>query len=241
MKKYKFGGKIGEGYDLLVLAIPYFKEFENSVGKTIKNRLSGSARKIINVLEIGCGTGKTTEIILKSCPKIKIVAVDNEPVMLKQAKSNLKNYIRKGRVKLINKDALDFLKGLPDNSYDIFASALTLHNFNKAYRRKLLAEVYRTLRKGGFFVNADRYASDNKNKFKKALEWQIRQYKEKFSKIDRHDLIEEWIAHEKLDKKPSVIMKEKVSINQMKAIGFKNMKIIYRKTNHAILVAEKTN
>jgi len=239
MKQKRFKSKIGQEYNLVILTIPYFEKFQAKIGQTIKNYFKNSPLKEIKILEIGCGPGNTTEIVLNADKRIKAVTIDNEPIMLKQAKKNLARYLTEKRVKVIKDDALNFISGLPDNSFTVFASGLTIHNFNKNYREKLLQEIYRILKPKGLFINADRYAFDDQKKFQQVLNWQIRQYKKVFSNLNKPDLLKEWMAHEEDDKKPEIIMKEKVAINQMKKIGFKNIKIIFRQKIHAVLVAFK--
>ena len=117
MEAKRFHGKIGEDYELFKLACPHFDDLQNTIGKTIKDYFKKANEKEINVLEIGCGPGYTTEIILNSDKRTKVFAVDNEPVMISKAKIVLNNFIKNNRVKLIEADALEFLK----NKIQIFS------------------------------------------------------------------------------------------------------------------------
>ena len=233
----RFGGKAGQEYKLLLRTIPYYGQFEGMVGQAIKAHFKNSSQNKLIIIEIGTGTGITIKKILDADKRIKVISIDNEPVMSGQARTNLAKYNK--RVKFIINDALKFLKTMPENSFDGVASAVTIHNFERQYRLNLLKNCYRVLKRGGLFVNADKYAYDNKKEFQKTLDWQTEQYYKEFSKIKRPDLIQEWVEHENFDKKPNIIMRQTESISQMKKIGFKNIKIIYRKHMHAVLVAEK--
>ncbi len=238
MNDKKFHGKLGEDYELFKLACPHFDDLQNTVGKTVKDYFKNKKESKIDVLEIGCGPGYTTEIILNSDKRTKVIAIDNESVMIEQAKIVLNNYI-KDRVKLIHADALEFLKKQNANYFDAFTSAFTLHNFHKDYRRKVLEEIYRVLKPEGIFVNGDKYAADDKRKHKAAFEWQMQEFKIQYTKINRLDLIEEWTKHYEEDNKPNLIMKEGEAIQLMKNIGFKDVKIIFRKHTDAVLSAKK--
>jgi tRNA (cmo5U34)-methyltransferase len=235
----RFNGKPGEEYDLSAIAFPYRNHQHALITKIIKNEFSKESIKTINALEIGFGTGFTTEAILRSDKRIKVTSIDNEPKMLKQAKMYLsKNFYNK-RYRLILSDALTFLEKQRPNQFNVFVSALTIHNFEKDYRKKVIKDIYTILRSGGIFINVDKYALDSKSKHKKSLEWQLISFKEKYSKINRQDLVEEWTRHYIYDDKPDIIMKESDSIRLMKRTGFRKIRIFYRKQMEAILVARK--
>lgn len=235
----RFHGKAGEEYNLFKLACPHFEELENTLGKVIKEQFQNKNVAEIKVLEIGCGPGFTTLIILDSDKRTKIVAVDNEPVMIEQAKEILKEFIDNDRVQIIEDDALEFLKKQSSDSFDVFASGFTLHNLPNNFREKVIKEIYRVLKSGGIFVNADKYALDNESEHKKSLNWQLHQFKEKYSQINRLDLVEEWTSHYLEDYKPNIVMRESDSIKTMNKIGFKDIKIVFRKQMDAVLFARK--
>ena len=239
MEAKRFHGKIGEEYEMFKLACPYFDNLQSCVGREIKKYYNNSPITQIKVIEIGCGPGYTTEVILKSDPRCIVIAVDNEGVMVKQAKDFLKQHVDSGRVKIVLADALSYLKSLDTESFDVFASGFTLHNFNKNYRKELLVEIYCILKQGGLFVNADKYSLDDHVEHKKTLNWQFEKFKEVYSKIERFDLIEEWIKHYLEDDAPEVVMKEGVSITIMKEIGFNDINIVFREQTDAIIVASK--
>jgi tRNA (cmo5U34)-methyltransferase len=239
MEDKRFHGKAGEEYDLFKLACPHFEELENTLGKIIKEQFQDKNNSEIKVIEIGCGPGFTTLIILDSDERTKIVAVDNELVMIKQAQEILKDPINSERVQLVENDALEFLKKQSSDSFDVFASGFTLHNLPKNFREEIIKEVYRVLKPEGIFVNADKYALDDESEHKQSLNWQLQQFKEKYSQINRPDLIEEWTNHYLEDEKPTVIMKESEAMKSMSKIGFKNIKIVFREQMDAVLFAEK--
>ena len=239
MEEKRFSGKIGEEYELFRLACPHFQELEDTLGRIIREQFQDKSFEEIKVLEIGCGSGYTTLIILNSNNRTRIVAVDNESVMIEQAKEILNEFVENNRVELIEGDALEFLKKQDSDSFEVFASGFTLHNFTKNYRGKVIKEIYRVLKPEGIFVNADKYAIDDESKHKQSLNWQLQQFKREYSKINRPDLIKEWISHYLEDNKPEVIMKESESIKSMSKIGFRDIKIVFRKQMEAVLFAEK--
>jgi tRNA (cmo5U34)-methyltransferase len=113
----------------------------------------------LSVFEIGCGAGITTLALLQSRGDLLILAADNEPARLSQARENLSIFIEQGRIRLIEADALSPPCGT--GSQDLAASAYTVHNFLETYRDQVLNEIFRVFRPSGIFVNGDRYALDD--------------------------------------------------------------------------------
>lgn len=70
--------------------------------------------KVKNLLEVGCGVGAQSRIMLKKYHKLKITGVDLSEAQLSSAKENLKSAIKNNRVQLFKQDAqelnLDFKK-----------------------------------------------------------------------------------------------------------------------------------
>ncbi|MFT7616278.1 MAG: tRNA (cmo5U34)-methyltransferase [Candidatus Woesearchaeota archaeon] len=237
MQKKRFHKKLGKDYDLLIAAMPSYEELQNTLGTQIGNHTHAKNSKSLQVLEIGCGTGLTTAQILAADQRLEIDSIDNEPVMLKQAKDDLAS--KNNRVTLIQQDALTYLKSAQPQTYDVIASAFTLHNFHHSYRTKVLQQIYRVLKPDGLFVNADKYAQDDLIKHNKELAWQLKQFDDVFLPANRVDLRDEWVKHYEEDNEIEIVMIEGKTIDEMKNMGFKNLKTVWRKHMEAIVVAHK--
>ncbi|MCH7850580.1 MAG: class I SAM-dependent methyltransferase [Nanoarchaeota archaeon] len=234
-----YNKKILEELNLFKNACPHFDKLQKTVGRIIKKQFKNSNHKTLNLIEIGCGTGNTTKILLACDKRISVTAIDIDNNALKYSKSILKDYTKKKRVEFLTRDALRFLKSCKDTSFDIFTSVFTLHNFKKEYRNKLLRQISRVLKKEGLFINGDKYARENSAEQTKNLNHQLNKFKI-FDKKNRPDLKKKWIKHYLKDEKVDIIMREKESIEKMKSEGFKNIRIIYRRGMESILVAKKS-
>ncbi len=235
-KYRRFSGTLA-GKNLLTInfSAPHQEAFQKLVGITLKKYSSGSSLPEIRVIEIGTGTGLTSSEILKADKKIFLRSVDNEPKMLAEAERNLGKFIKEKRLEIILDDALKFLRSIPENSVDSVATSMTLHNFKRDYREKNILEIYRIMKVGGIFINADKYVPDNKEKYKKEYNWQMKQ----FDKAPNEDIRKAWINHYKADNRPDIVMRENEEKKIMKSIGFKNIKIGKRRHLEALLIAEK--
>src|SRR3989344_1389386 len=197
----RFHNKLGYEYELFKLASPHYDELENSVGDLIKETFSNSNLSEINTLEIGFGAGATTIVILNSDKKVRLTAIDNESTMLPKVTEKLV-HVNPERYKLIIEDGLSFLMKSSDNSYDVVASAWVLHNFTTDYRNKVLGEIYRVLKPGGVFINADKIETTDRVQHAKNMEWQLAQF-DVFDRIGRPELKVEWTKHYLEDSAPN--------------------------------------
>lgn len=235
-----FSGLIGEQYALLKVICPAAPDMSRRVGEYLADwQPPASFARPLNVIELGCGTGITSIALLSGREDMHLSAVDNEPTMLKQAHTHLAQWLEQGRLTLLENDALSALQQLPDASVDFIASAYTLHNFFDNYRRQVLAEVIRVLKPGGGFANGDRYALDDVRTHCVLTQQEMRFYFQEFGRLQRYDLLEQWIVHLYSDESPDHIMRETPSLDVMTACGFVDIAMPYRQDVNALITAKK--
>jgi len=252
-QKGRFGDLYGKEYDTIVrLTCPHYDEFQDTVGDSVMEYLMEyllsvvripitrpSIMNVINVLELGAGTGETTKRISPTgCPLI-VFAVDKSREMLEIARSNLGMvpWIPAERVQFIQADALEYLKDVPARTVHVFASAYTLHNFDCAYRSMVLMELSRVLRHGALFVNADKYARDDVLQHEEDFQWQLALTERKFDEVKRPDLKKSTLEHFHLDNSGARLMREGESKKEMARLGFRRIRTVYREKMEATVVA----
>jgi ubiquinone/menaquinone biosynthesis C-methylase UbiE len=233
-----FTGVLGEHYRTIKLICPLAATMSHLVGDTVRDYATSLDRKL-NIVEIGGGTGITTLSILLAADNLVIDSIDNAATMQQQAKVSLKPWTEKGKVNFIENDALSALKVIANNSVDIVASAYTLHNFEHTYRALLISEVFRILKKGGEFINGDRYGLDDISTHTAMIQKEIAHYFKVLTAEKKPDLLEHWITHLFADEAENRVMRETVSIEQLKKAGFVEVKLSQRTEVNALVTAIK--
>jgi ubiquinone/menaquinone biosynthesis C-methylase UbiE len=234
----RFSGKMGEEYDLLKRAYPKYDELHRIMADAIAGHYSRNNGDGIRVLEIGCGSGITSEFILKSRGDLFLTAIDNEPKMIIRAGGNLEEYLNNGRLALLQVDALDHLESLSNTSVDVVASGFTLHNFLGGYRTSVMKQSFRVLKPGSLFVNADKYSLEGQEMFDE-LGLQLERFFDAFVPLGKIELLREWVLHNVADQAPDRVMREKDAVKEMEEIGFVDINVHYRHGLEAVVSGKK--
>ena len=101
-----------------------------------------------NVLEIGPGTGITTDLLYRSHPHLTCVEIDT------RLADGLRQRFSESNVTVVAGDATAL--PFPDNSFSGAVAFTMLHHVPSAkLQDRILAEVWRVLRPGGVFAGTD--------------------------------------------------------------------------------------
>lgn len=231
----RFSGRLAEEYELLELAYPDFRSFQQQLVSHVERLPAGSP---LLLLEIGAGKGFTTDLVLQARSDVTIDAVDNEPAMISQLKEKHRDAVRSDALRPVERDALEFVREQEEGRYDAFFSAFTLHNLHTSYREKLLPELFRVLKPGGLFVNADKYAPDGQAQFD-ALETQLGRFFDAFVPLGKYELLRDWVLHNVMDQSPQRCQRESEAVAQLEQVGFRNVAAEGRSNMQAVVVAGK--
>lgn len=100
-------------------------------------------------LEIGCGSGYGTQLILERMGASSVDAIDPDPKMVERARRRLRRHAN--AIRIVHGDALDLFGalGAADGSYDAVFDFAVIHHVEDW--RAALDEVARVLRPGGRF------------------------------------------------------------------------------------------
>ncbi|MGJ0431297.1 class I SAM-dependent methyltransferase [Methylobacter sp.] len=233
-----FSGVIGQDYEMLNLISPLATEMSRLVGAAVAEYPVRSADKL-KIVELGGGTGITTLSILTAKDKAVVISIDNEPTMQNQAKNHLKKWADEERLFFYSDDALTALENMATDSVDIVASAYTLHNFQNTYRQRVIGEIFRVLKPGGQLINGDRYALDDVSIHTRVVQREVEGYFKILTEANKLDLLEGWIIHILNDESEDHIMRESLSLNQLRDVGFSQVSLSHRMEANALVTAIK--
>ena len=104
----------------------------------------------LRITDLGAGTGLLSAMILARFPQAHVTLVDASESMLTLARQRLAS--ESARVELVLADVLEHR--LPARC-DAVVSALAIHHLTHEDKRTLFARIWRALRPGGRFINAD--------------------------------------------------------------------------------------
>jgi tRNA (cmo5U34)-methyltransferase len=126
----------------------------------LRRLLARHERPIARLLDIGCGAGAMSELVLDSVPGSEAVLVDFSEPMLERAAAALAGHA--GRWQAVRGDLNDpgWRDVLPTGRYDAIISGLAIHHLPSERKRTLFAELLELLEPGGMFVNMDFVAID---------------------------------------------------------------------------------
>lgn len=154
---------------------------EGFLGKMMVNGMNGGHAKMADwgmshlpeikpeeMLEIGCGGGRNTGVLMKKYPFAKITAIDYSEVSVAKATGYNRSGIESGRCKVRQGDVSNL--DLPDERFDLATAFETIYFWPGL--EKCFAEVYKVLKPGGFFMIVNE--SDGKDemslKFEKIID-----------------------------------------------------------------------
>ncbi|MFD0691407.1 class I SAM-dependent methyltransferase [Actinomadura fibrosa] len=114
----------------------------------LMQELGGPLRSGSRILELGCGSGYGSQLLLDEVEAAHVDAIDLDPAMVARARRRLAPY--RGRARVGVADATDMAALTPvDGCYDVVVAFGTLHHIPDW--QAALAEVARLLRPGGVF------------------------------------------------------------------------------------------
>lgn len=204
--------------EVILKLIPYYKEMVTALVSVIP--FDGT--DTIKVLDLGCGTGTISNEIKQKFPNAIFTIVDISGNMITIAKDKIGN----ADTKCHN---VDFYKYTIDEKFDVVTSSLALHHLiNHEDKKQFYKKIFNSLNNGGVFFNADVILGSNDFLQKKYMEKWI-EYMSRRCDID--EINDKWLLNYRNEDRPAILLEQ---IAWLKAIGFKNIDIIWKYYNFAV-------
>jgi tRNA (cmo5U34)-methyltransferase len=121
----------------------------------VRQLLARRGRTVGRFLDLGCGAGAMSELVLDAHADAHGVLVDLSQPMLARLDTQLARHA--GRFQAVHADLGEprWLQALPPGRYDAIVSGLAIHHLPPERKRELFAELPALLEPGGLFVNMD--------------------------------------------------------------------------------------
>ncbi|KLT65969.1 class I SAM-dependent methyltransferase [Pedobacter sp. BMA] len=125
--------------------IPCFNDFY-AAALTLSEEVSD----VRTILDVGAGTGLMSAFFNEKYPHAQITLVDISSAMLKKAEERFEG---NENISFLNADFANV--DLPENHYDMVVSGLAIHHLPNELKQQLFRKIMKTLKPGGWFINAD--------------------------------------------------------------------------------------
>ena len=202
--------------------IPCFDDFYAGATSLIAHNIPAPK----SILDLGAGTGLLSYFWFQHYPEANFVLVDIADEMLDVARK------RFAGMQNVSCRVLNYMNELPDDDFDVVASALSIHHLEDADKQKLFSRIYEILPSGGLFVNYDQFCAEQPE----INRW-INSYWENqlgHSGLTDHDLAL-WRERKKLDRECSVGRE----IEMLNRSGFREVGCVYACQKFAVVAAIK--
>ncbi len=205
------------------LAIPFYRQMHQALLTLVPNGRSEPVR----ILDLGCGTGKTSQVFLEAYPHSSIVGIDLFDDMLKHARARLDRYSARLELKQADFRSVPF-----PGRFDVCVSALSIHHLNPAEKKKLFHRIWQALSSGGTFLMIDW------TKFRSERIEEI-----SFADASRHAkaavpnaVAQAWCDHWKTENIPDAVPD---LLTWLREAGFAHAECVIRHYGMSLIVAEK--
>ncbi|ACT00141.1 malonyl-ACP O-methyltransferase BioC [Paenibacillus sp. JDR-2] len=119
------------------------------LAKSIIERNSRGKATEPKILEIGCGTGQFTELLLNQWPHVSITALDLAPAMIHTAEQRFKSR-QSANIRFLQADVEIWAVEAPSDSFDLIVSNACFQWLS--HPRQTISHLKRFLREGGSLV-----------------------------------------------------------------------------------------
>jgi tRNA (cmo5U34)-methyltransferase len=179
------------------------------------------------ILDVGAGTGLLSALLLEKFPDARLTLMDISENMLDMARKRFAS--RPDTAYII----CDYSRSDLGGPFDLVCSALSIHHLSPEDKRQLFGRIYRALKPGGMFVNADQ--ADGETPYFRE------RYLDYWNDFLKSGPMTEAQHAEILRRRDTLDRNEKLSdqLAWLKDAGFADVDVVYRNRTFIVTVARK--
>jgi tRNA (cmo5U34)-methyltransferase len=179
------------------------------------------------ILELGCGTGNLSALVLRHFPNARFTAVDISGECISECKARLND----PSIEFIQEDFSKLT--FPEGSFDLVVSSISIHHLADFAKKRLFQHVHGWLASGGFLTFSDQFRGETEELYRKHMElWR--------SHASENNVTEEewatWIEHQELHDHHSPL---KSHLDWLAGCGFERPDCVWRYSLWAVICAAK--
>ena len=156
---------------------------ETWVRESLVKAIQGVPRRI---LDLGCGTGTTTQMLKRRFPGAEVMGLDLSPQMLVMADHKA----RAAAVEVTFRHGNAMATGLPTAAFDVVCATLLFHETPPAVAKTILAEAFRLLTPGGQLL-----VLDGNQRTLRATDWLSTIFEEPFIRDYSQGNVDAWLGY----------------------------------------------
>ena len=208
--------------EAILKCVPRYEEMLTTLFRYIPDGFSPK-----NILELGCGTGNLSSLIVRHFPEAKLTAVDISGEIISECKDRLEG----NQVDFVQED---FSKiKFSDKTFDLVVSSIAIHHLVDSDKKKLFQSIYAWLTEGGIFTFSDQFKGETDDLYQRHMGlW-------KSHAIDNDVTDEEWkvwIEHQELHDHHSPL---KSHLDWLENCGFRKPDCVWRYSLWSVIHAKK--
>lgn len=156
----------------------------------ITNFLNNKEEENIKQLDVATGTGRFIKQLKTAHKDLKITSIDLSPYYTEFAKKSLSNF---SKIEFLQANAEQI--PFENETFDIISCVYLFHELPRNVRKKVISEIYRTLKPGGLFVLQDSIQLTDSGELKNVILRFEKEFHEPYYKdyiqLDLGELLEE--------------------------------------------------
>lgn len=202
--------------------IPCFDDFY----QTSISLLSKIKPRFTSILDLGAGTGLLSRFLFEKYPDARYTLADVSDQMLEVAR------LRFTGMNNFSFESVDYSAQLPQGSFDLIASALSIHHLENDSKAALYSNIYHALPEDGCFLNLDQFNPSSEIMNRYYIQWWYG-FIEQSEELKKDKAL--WLKRRELDRENTV----SETIALLRQAGFRQVECIYSFMKFGVVLALK--